>query len=157
LQSYDWPGNVRELQSAIKHAFVQATGEVLAPHCLPDSILCRSPTTSAVPSESNPDALDIAPLVYGLINSGQKDVYRQVHLAVDRVLFPEVLHHVGGSQVSASQLLGISRTTLRAKLSSLQRVGNDTHFQMEQASARQSCTEFRKPPKHKEQLPSKRK
>ena len=34
LKAYDWPGNVRELQSAIKYAFVQKTGAVLASHWL---------------------------------------------------------------------------------------------------------------------------
>jgi two-component system nitrogen regulation response regulator GlnG len=38
---------------------------------------------------------------------------------VDRVVLGAVLRHVGGSQVKASQLLGISRTTLRAKLRAL--------------------------------------
>jgi two-component system nitrogen regulation response regulator GlnG len=131
LESYDWPGNVRELQSAIKHAFVEATGEVLTPHCLPESISSPSLTASAVHSESSADVLDIAHLVRGLINSGQTDIYRQVHLAVDRVLFPEILRNVGGSQVSASQLLGISRTTLRAKLVSLGHVSKDAHCQIE--------------------------
>jgi two-component system nitrogen regulation response regulator GlnG len=129
LESYDWPGNVRELQSAIKHAFVEATGEVLAPKCLPESISPTGVTASVKHSQPSAEVLDIANLVHGLINSGQRDIYRQVHLVVDRVLFPTILHHVGGSQVSASQLLGISRTTLRAKLASIGHIGNDTQCQ----------------------------
>jgi two-component system nitrogen regulation response regulator GlnG len=35
---------------------------------------------------------------------------------VDQVVLAEVLRHVGDNQVHASQLLGISRTTLRSKL-----------------------------------------
>ena len=35
LEAYPWPGNVRELQSAIKHAYVQSSGEVITLDCLP--------------------------------------------------------------------------------------------------------------------------
>jgi two-component system nitrogen regulation response regulator GlnG len=38
---------------------------------------------------------------------------------VDRVVIETVLRHAKGNQVVASELLGISRTTLRAKLRSL--------------------------------------
>jgi len=41
---------------------------------------------------------------------------------VDRAVLAVVLEHADGSQVAASQLLGISRTTLRAKLQALKLV-----------------------------------
>ena len=47
LKRYDWPGNVRELQSAIQYAFVQATGDVLSPHWLPENIHQPSARTNA--------------------------------------------------------------------------------------------------------------
>jgi two-component system nitrogen regulation response regulator GlnG len=46
-------------------------------------------------------------------------VYRKASLEADRVILETVLRHVKGSQVQASELLGISRTTLRAKLRAL--------------------------------------
>ena len=60
--------------------------------------------------------LDIAQLVRELIDANQSDICRRVHAEVDQILLPEVLRHVQGNQVLASQRLGISRTTLRAKL-----------------------------------------
>ena len=44
---------------------------------------------------------------------------RQITLAVDRVVLSAILDHAHGNQKQASDLLGISRTTLRAKLQAL--------------------------------------
>jgi len=121
LQAYPWPGNVRELQSAVKFAFVQATGDILAPHWLPENIL--QPQTagrSASVRKTQSGTLDVAQLVRELIDAGQTDIYRRVHTEVDQILLAEVLRQVQGNQVLASQRLGISRTTLRAKLGALE-------------------------------------
>ncbi|HEV3261509.1 MAG TPA: sigma-54 dependent transcriptional regulator [Gemmataceae bacterium] len=119
LQEHDWPGNVRELQSAIKYALVQAAGEVLTPDCLPDNV--RSGPAPARPPQPVPEGgtLDVAGLVGALLRAGEPEIYRKVCLEVDRVVMEVVLRHVKGNQVQASELLGISRTTLRAKLRAL--------------------------------------
>ena len=121
LKAYDWPGNVRELQSAIKYAFVQATGEVLAPHWLPENIRKGSSSTgSRWQLETASKTLDVAALADRLVQTGSSDIYRQVHAEVDRILFRRVLGHFDDNQVLASQRLGISRTTLRSKLALLE-------------------------------------
>jgi len=113
LAAYDWPGNVRELQSAIRHALVVARGEILTAECLPDYLRARP---SAAPPVAEAEPLDLARLVRGLLQAGEGDVYQKVCAAVDRVVLAEVLRHVKGHQVRASELLGMSRNTLRAKL-----------------------------------------
>jgi two-component system nitrogen regulation response regulator GlnG len=55
-------------------------------------------------------------LVQDTLARNRKDVYHQVQEIVDRIVLREVLQHVKGSQVEAADVLGISRTTLRAKL-----------------------------------------
>jgi two-component system nitrogen regulation response regulator GlnG len=119
LEKHDWPGNIRELHSALKYALVQAAGEVLTPDCLPESI--RNGPRAARPAEPRLDEgrLDVAQLVTNLLRAGEPDIYRKVCLEVDRVVLEVVLRHAKGNQVQASELLGISRTTLRAKLRSL--------------------------------------
>jgi len=105
------------LQSAIKFAFVQATGDILAPHWFPESIFQPQPGIPTASARGFPSGvLDIPQLVRELIDAGQSDIYRRVHAEVDQVLLTEVLRHFKGNQVLASQRLGISRTTLRAKL-----------------------------------------
>jgi nitrogen regulation protein NR(I) len=120
LKKYDWPGNVRELQSVIKYAFVQATGDVLSPHWLPENVYRQhagEESRRLPPSASG--SLDIVDLARHLMRSGSQDVYREVHAEVDRILLDEVLRHVDGNQVLASEILGVSRTTLRHRLSTL--------------------------------------
>ena len=63
--------------------------------------------------------VDVGRLVANLLRAGEDEIYRKVCPAVDRVVMKTVLRHVKGNQVQASELLGISRTTLRAKLRSL--------------------------------------
>lgn len=112
LEAYDWPGNVRELQGAVKTALVNATSDVLTPDCLPEAIRTMGERVERTADGS----LDVAQLARQLIAGGTGHVYRKVVLAVDRVVLDEALRVTDGNQVEASALLGISRTTLRAKL-----------------------------------------
>jgi DNA-binding NtrC family response regulator len=114
LIDYAWPGNVRQLQSVLKYAIVQAPGDVLTVDCLPEDI--RS-GTAILPSE--PALTGLAEFASALLRAGELDLYRRVSLEVDRVVLDAVLRYVKGNQVKASELLGISRTTLRAKLRAL--------------------------------------
>jgi DNA-binding NtrC family response regulator len=108
LTKHNWPGNISELQSALKYALVHATGDVLTPDFLPEFV--RAPIAHQAGS------LDVGRLVEGLFCTGENEIYRKVAGAVERVVIETVLRHVKGNQVQASELLGISRTTLRAKL-----------------------------------------
>jgi two-component system nitrogen regulation response regulator GlnG len=112
LEGYDWPGNVRELQGAVKTALVNAISDVITPDCLPETI--RDVSQRSAPSTDG--SLDVAQLARQLISSGEGHVYRKVVMAVDRIVLDEALRVTEGNQVEASALLGISRTTLRAKL-----------------------------------------
>jgi nitrogen regulation protein NR(I) len=118
LEAYAWPGNVRELQSAIKHAYVQSAGEVITVDCLPTHLREESP---ALPdgADPTPGGVQIADMIGELMRRGESDIYQKVTNAVDRVVLETVLRQVKGNQVHASEVLGISRTTLRAKMRSL--------------------------------------
>jgi nitrogen regulation protein NR(I) len=121
LRAHHWPGNVRELQNVLKYALVHTTGQTLTAECLPQSL--RSAVSDLVPVESDPNSLDFVRFVRRLLAVGETDLYQRVQTEIDRRLFREVLDHVSGNQVQASELLGISRTTLRAKLAAF---GADT-------------------------------
>jgi two-component system nitrogen regulation response regulator GlnG len=117
LLAYDWPGNIRQLQSILKYAIVQASGDVLTVECLPEIVRVGPAPARAVPAELSLAAL--AEFTNGLLRSGELEIYRRVCLEMDRVVLKAVLDHVRGNQVKASEILGISRTTLRSKLHAL--------------------------------------
>jgi DNA-binding NtrC family response regulator len=119
LSNYPWPGNVRELQGVIKTALVNATSDVLTPDCLPESITHPLVGESLGPLGNNV-ALDLMNYVRQMVANGDNHLYRKVQFAVDRAVFREVLDAVKGNQVEAARMLGISRTTLRAKLQNMQ-------------------------------------
>jgi nitrogen regulation protein NR(I) len=119
LTTHDWPGNVRQLQSVLKYALIRAASDVITLDCLPETF--RPDTWTAAPRTAASDGarLEIASYIGSLLRAGEPDIYRHVSNEVDRVVLTEVLRHVNGNQVHASELLGISRTTLRAKLRAL--------------------------------------
>jgi two-component system nitrogen regulation response regulator GlnG len=119
LYESDWPGNVRQLQSVLKYAILQAPGDVLTLDSLPED-LRSAPEPAGEPAPPVEVSLPgVLALVERLLRAGEMDVYRRVCQEVDRAMVPAVLRHVRGNQVKASEILGISRTTLRAKLRAL--------------------------------------
>jgi DNA-binding NtrC family response regulator len=118
LGRHPWPGNVRELRSAIRFALLQTTGDVVTPDNLPSS--CRAPGPHLAPAIAPaPAGGDLLGLVHDLLDTGENDLYERILAQVDRLVLAEVLAHCGGNQQKAAERLGISRTTLRAKLRAL--------------------------------------
>jgi two-component system nitrogen regulation response regulator GlnG len=126
LESYAWPGNVRELQSAVRYAYIQSAGEIITADSLPDHLrgengALRAESIATKPGAPEPEhrELDVAALVADLLRARESEIYEKVCAAVDRTVIETVLRHVKGNQLRASEILGISRTTLRAKLRAL--------------------------------------
>jgi two-component system nitrogen regulation response regulator GlnG len=119
LSAYPWPGNIRELQGVIRSALVNATADVLTPECLPPTVR-QGMADRFWPDSPQRSQFDLGALVRQLVDSRTDDVYRKIQLAVDRVVLDIALGVVDGNQVEASRLLGISRTTLRARLQTLE-------------------------------------
>lgn len=119
LENHHWPGNIRELQNVIRHAFLHSVAELVTSGSLPEHLRGGSLEIAGADS-AHPSALQL--LTRNLLDRGDRNIYRHVHLALDRSLLPQVLDHVDGSQVQAAQLLGISRSTLRARLAELELV-----------------------------------
>jgi two-component system nitrogen regulation response regulator GlnG len=111
LYQYSWPGNVRELQSILKQALLRATGPVLLPAFLPDT-LAEAGRPDAPPARS--PALEA--YIHKLLRANTQEVYAQTHRWLDRILIPIVMEHARSNQSQAANVLGIARQTLRQRL-----------------------------------------
>nr|MBC8290641.1 sigma-54-dependent Fis family transcriptional regulator [Planctomycetota bacterium] len=138
LQAYPWPGNIRELQSVIKQAVLKSVGPVLVPDFLPPFVSDESAKQPPEPVHEEPSSADaeaeavmrsVAPdgdaasvpsewdeFVASAIESGSRSIYDDAVRLAEKHVISRVLRHTSGNQVKASELLGITRTTLRNKI-----------------------------------------
>ena len=94
LLSYGWPGNVRELKNLIERLVILSTGETIEADQLPLPVSgeVESPLPEEVPREPRTLA------------------------AVEKAYILKVLRQVNGNKSEAAKILGITRQTLRKKL-----------------------------------------
>jgi len=109
LSDYYWPGNVRELFNVLQRSIVLSRGRLItAKEILLDSDLENTPI--------RPDADTLYHLVHRFL--GRTDnAHRRVVEAVEQTLIKEAMRVAGGNKSEAARLLGISRNTLRERLS----------------------------------------
>jgi two-component system nitrogen regulation response regulator GlnG len=115
LRHYPWPGNVRELQSVLKQAILNAAGPSLRPEFLPPSIRGDALESIADGSEFS----GLAGFIRERLAAGTMDLYAEVLARTEKLLLLEVLSFSNYNLSQTARTLGISRTTLRAKMSSL--------------------------------------
>ncbi|MBI3021692.1 MAG: sigma-54-dependent Fis family transcriptional regulator [Candidatus Omnitrophica bacterium] len=112
LTAYAWPGNVRELENCIKQAVVLGKGEVLMPEHL------RLGQNQTVPTRSAPESLAVlGELARQHLERAPGNAYQQLIEQVEAQLILEALKQTQGNLAQAAKLLGITRPTLREKVS----------------------------------------
>jgi DNA-binding NtrC family response regulator len=89
MRRYPWPENVRELESVLRNGVLRSEGEVLEPHDLPPFAEAGQPEQST---------------------TGMGKSVRLQDVVEQHVL--RVLKDCGGNKLRASEMLGISRSTL---------------------------------------------
>ena len=123
LQAHRWPGNVRELQSVIREALIVSTGPILLPEFLPlenrpDAFEDLLPNTT--PPAPGTDAWqELGRFVEQTLSEEAPDVYRKAIQRFDQLVVMQAMNLANGMQSRASEILGLSRPTLRSKLRSL--------------------------------------
>ena len=102
LKNSPWPGNVRQLENVVEMAVaLSGTREILYPSDFP------LPTHSA----------RVAPTASIATTDFEQTVGR-----IERQILEEALRKAGGNKTAAAEMLGLKRTTLAAKLKSLEAV-----------------------------------
>ena len=117
LRNYPWPGNVRELQSTIRRAILMATGPVI----VPENLSLESDTSNGSGQSAAPVSVEsqLGSFIDSRIATASNDLYAETLEMMERSLLTKVLRHTKGNQSQASDILGITRGSLRHKIRSL--------------------------------------
>ncbi|MFH1865509.1 MAG: sigma-54 dependent transcriptional regulator [Candidatus Eisenbacteria bacterium] len=116
LEKYPWPGNVRELEQAIQHAVTLNRTGVLAVEDLEISGDLEMDVLT-MPGAGGDMARCVRDRFRSRSEAGEEGISDGIVSEVEAVLAHEALEMSGGNQVKAAKLLGISRNTLRKRLS----------------------------------------
>jgi DNA-binding NtrC family response regulator len=108
LASYEWPGNVRQLENMIEMAMI-LSGD----RCLLNPTDFRLPPVTPKPPAPHPDPPAIPIPDQGL------DFERTVG-QIELGILEQALRKTHGNKKQAADMLGLKRTTLSAKLKSLE-------------------------------------
>ncbi|MEM9399691.1 MAG: sigma-54 dependent transcriptional regulator [Verrucomicrobiota bacterium] len=131
LRQYRWPGNVRELENCIQRAMVLASGDTILAQDLPFEIVqAAGPLESAelshhsdkpasngasqVTTGTSVNSIDQAYCL--LFDHARSDNDLKLLPAIERDFIIRALELTGGNQVKASEMLGITRATLRKRV-----------------------------------------
>ncbi|MFQ5453311.1 MAG: sigma-54-dependent transcriptional regulator [Candidatus Zixiibacteriota bacterium] len=120
LTKYTWPGNVRELENNIHTAMVMSKNEILQPDDFPlFSEKNKSEVDLDVLKEDYTETFKkiIDPVMPKLITSSPGQIFQSLESAFERAIISSCLKHFNGNQVKTSETLGISRNTLRDRIS----------------------------------------
>jgi len=116
LQAQYWPGNVRELENAVRKALLLARGyaigiEQVRSAVAGTSLLCRT---------ADPTMREFAGELLAAAQRGElDDALRQILAAAEKEIFSQAIQLAHGNQARAARWLGVSRLTMREKLTQL--------------------------------------
>ncbi len=120
LLKYPWPGNVRELENNVHTAMVMSKNDTLQPEDFP-SLIEDKPKSDVDLSVLQNDYTEtfkkiVDPIMPQLIANSPGQIYHFLESALERAVIASCLKQYNGNQVKSSEVLGISRNTLRDRI-----------------------------------------
>jgi nitrogen regulation protein NR(I) len=116
LQADKWPGNIRELENVTRRLLLAARGLAIQGEAV-RRVLAARPGGKAEPSQSLPS------LAAALLTRAQRgeitDAHDQLLSEAEREIITQAILLAEGNQAKAARWLGLSRLTLREKLTGL--------------------------------------
>jgi nitrogen regulation protein NR(I) len=114
LQSQTWPGNVRELENAVRKVLLLARGFTITLEHIQSVLSSRSSPATLSAGQSLRDY--VADLLAGAQRGDWTDAHARLLEAAERELLSQAIQLAHGNQAKAARWLGISRLTMREKL-----------------------------------------
>lgn len=121
LMKYQWPGNVRELENNVQTALVMSKSDILQSDDFP---VCSEDATRPVvdPATLKDDYYEafskiVGPAMPRLVANSPGQIFHILEAAFERSVISSCLKEFDGNQVKTSETLGISRNTLRDRIS----------------------------------------
>ena len=114
---YEWPGNVNELKNAVKSAVALCRGTSILIEDLPSNVLGTKITKKKGENQISDLKEWIRLELMEFKNNNQQDYYGNIISKVEKELIRQVLEITNGKKVETAEILGITRNTLRTKMS----------------------------------------
>ncbi len=120
LSQYPWPGNIREMENNVHTACVMSKSDLLQPEDFP--VYAEMDTKIEIDLDNlREDYTElfrkiIDPVLPKLINNSPGKIYYFLESALERALIASCLKQFSSNQVKTSEMLGISRNTLRDRM-----------------------------------------
>jgi DNA-binding NtrC family response regulator len=115
FRRYSWPGNLRELQSVLKQSLLAAKGSLLIPDFLPDSVLSRASVSDVAIGDASVTSA-MTDFIEARLRSGSTNLLDECRALTETGLLSRVLKHTDGNLLQTAKILGIHRSTLKAKM-----------------------------------------
>ena len=112
LSEQPWPGNIRELENAVRKALLLARGYSISASDVRKALNASPARTSG----DSPIAAYVAELLAAASRGALENVRADLFENADRELFSQAIKLAQGNQAKAARWLGVSRLTMREKL-----------------------------------------